>query len=97
MKEQTTNSLHAGAVGIWANFESSYPSHWKQYRPHHDSEVPFARSITDATGMSPSVEKKWQHAYRLLGTSSIKEGVMYMMTEKLSAARYQLDIHTGYR
>jgi hypothetical protein len=42
------------------------------------------------------VEKKWQHACRLLRISSIKEGVMYMMTEKLSAARYQLDIHAGY-
>jgi hypothetical protein len=29
------------------------PPDWKKYRPHHDVEVPFARSITDVTGMSP--------------------------------------------
>jgi hypothetical protein len=52
-KEETIDGLHAGAVEAPAAFERFVLTNrkWKR-RGQHDIEVPFARAITDVTGMS---------------------------------------------
>jgi hypothetical protein len=53
-KGDTTDSLCASAVGVRATFKSSIPTNQgKKHQGQHDVELPFARMITDVTGMSP--------------------------------------------
>lgn len=53
-KEETTNILHAGAVGAMATFESSVATGWMQSRwSQNNIKTPFTRMITCVTGTYP--------------------------------------------
>jgi hypothetical protein len=65
MKEEATNGLRAGALGAIATFElpSAQTGRLSAIRETNHRRH---RHI-------PSEKRKWQHAYRLLETSSLKE------------------------
>jgi hypothetical protein len=77
MTEETADSLHTGTVRAPATNANSVTTNLRKKCQHqHDVEVLFAKPITDVTGMAPLEKKKWQYAFGLLETSSLKEGAV---------------------